>query len=104
MSDPLDRNVNVSQAAIRTFCERWGLRRLSVFGSVLRDDFRADSDIDVLIEPGPNTPRGFRPRFAMQDELEAMLGRSVDLVYVGGLVNPLRRRAILQTARTLYAA
>jgi predicted nucleotidyltransferase len=92
------------EAELRAFAQRWGLRRLALFGSILRDDFRPDSDVDVLIERGPDTPRGFRARFAMQDELEAIFGRPVDLVYESGLVNPFRRRAILATAQTVYAA
>lgn len=89
---------------IREFCLRWHLLRLSLFGSVLRDDFRPESDIDVLIERSEQTPRGFRERDAMRDELAELLGRPVDLVYRSGLVNPYRRWEILRTARTIYAA
>jgi predicted nucleotidyltransferase len=70
----------------------------------LREDFGPESDIDVLIEPGPQTPRGFRPRLTMEQELESLFGRRVDLVYRAGLVNPIRRQEILQTAQILYAA
>ena len=90
--------------AIREFCVRWRLVRLSAFGSVLRDDFRPDSDIDILIERSSETPVGFAEKLAMIDELESILERPVDLVYRSGLVNPYMRYQILRTARTLYAA
>ena len=70
----------------------------------MRDEFRPDSDIDVLIERSEQTPRGFDARSAMAGELEEMFGRPIDLVYASGLVNPYRRREILRTARTIYAA
>ena len=107
MTAPLPEVPDVLAAhrdAIRGFCLRWRLVRLAVFGSVLRDDFRPDSDIDVLVERSDETPRGFDQRRKMTGELEQMLGRSVDLVYLSGLVNPYMRREILSTARTLYAA
>ena len=63
-----------------------------------------DGQIDVLVERSDETPRGFDQRRKMSGELEQRLGRSVDLVYLSGLVNPYMRREILSTARTLYAA
>lgn len=103
MAEPHVR-LPIPEDEIRAFCERWHLRRLALFGSVLRDDFRPDSDVDVLIERSEETPAGFEARLAMQAELAAMLGREVDLVYASGLKNPYRRYEILRTALTLYAA
>jgi uncharacterized protein len=70
--------IQISQEKISTFCQKHHIRKLAFFGSILRDDFRPDSDIDVLVEFQP----GFTPGlsfFAMQDELSEILGRKVDL-------------------------
>jgi predicted nucleotidyltransferase len=103
-ADQLHANIEVPIEEIRAFCAKWKIDELAIFGSVLREDFRPDSDIDVLVTPGSETPRGFGPRMAMEDELTALFGRRADLTYKGGLVNPIRRRAILGSARILYAA
>ncbi|MBI2077215.1 MAG: nucleotidyltransferase family protein [Euryarchaeota archaeon] len=71
--------IPVDRAAIAAFCRRYGIRRLSLFGSVLRSDFRAESDVDVLVEFVPGRVPGFFGLVDMQDELSAMLGRRVDL-------------------------
>jgi hypothetical protein len=72
--------ISVSRGALARFCRRHHIRRLGFFGSVLRDDFRPDSDIDVLVEFRPNRAPGFFALIAMQDELSALLGgRRVDL-------------------------
>ena len=63
---------------IAEFCRRYHIKKLAVFGSVLRPDFRADSDIDVLVEFEPDHIPGLS-FFAMEDELSAILGRKVDL-------------------------
>lgn len=103
-SSELPARVADSVEAVGEFCARWKLLRLSLFGSVLRNDFNANSDIDVLIERSDDTPRGFEERLAMTEELEQIFGRPVDLVYASGLINPYRRREIMRTARTVYAA
>ncbi len=70
--------IQLDRDQIAAFCRRHGIRRLSLFGSVLRDDFRPDSDVDVLVEFEPGRVPGFA-FFALQDELTQMLGRTVDL-------------------------
>ncbi len=72
-------------------CQRFGVTRLSLFGSAARDELRADSDIDVLVEF--SAPVSFDTYFALKDYLEAMLGRKVDLVTEKGL-KPRARRDI----------
>ncbi len=96
--------IPIQLSAIREFCERWKIVEFSLFGSVLRDDFRPDSDIDVLIEFGPQIPWSLEDWVCMQEELGSLLGRSADLVEKGGLKNPFRRRAILSSRQVLYAA
>ena len=75
-----------------------------MFGSVLREDFRPDSDIDVLVSIDPKAHIGLLEIVQMQIELEKMFKRPVDLVEKEGLRNPYRRRNILRTAQVVYAA
>ena len=89
---------------IAAFCYRWKIAEFSLFGSVLREDFRPDSDIDVLIEFAPDAAWSLFDRVDMIDELKAIFGRDVDLVSKRGLRNPFRRKAILSTRQVIYAA
>lgn len=100
-------HIPVNQERLAAFCERYHIRRLSFFGSVLRDDFRPDSDVDVLVEFLPEAQHSLFDLVRMQDELEGILGRKVDLVSrrgVEGSRNPLRKRAILESAEVVYGA
>jgi len=85
-------NIHVPKRKIAEFCRRYHIRRLSLFGSVLRNDFRPESDVDVLVEFEPGTRVGLR-FFAMERELSQILGRNVDLNTPGFLGDD-----ILQTA------
>jgi uncharacterized protein len=92
-------------APIQEFCDRWQIVELSVFGSILRDDFRPDSDIDLLVAFAPAADWGLLDHSQMQQELEAMLGRSVDLISKRAIErssNSIRRHEILSTAQTIY--
>lgn len=94
--------IAIPQQQIESFCKRHHIRRLSFFGSVLRDDFRSDSDVDVLVEFKP----GFVPGlafFAMQEELSAILGRKVDL-NTPGFLSPYFRETVQQSAEQRYVA
>ncbi len=98
---PLDRDV------ITSFCKRWKIAELALFGSVLRDDFRPESDVDVLVEFAPEASWSLFDHVAMEEELSEILGRKVDLVSrraVEKSSNWIRRTAILESARTYYAA
>jgi hypothetical protein len=86
------------------FCRRWKIDELSLFGSVLRDDFGPDSDVDVLVSFSPNAPWHLMHLVEMREELEQIFGRDVDLVEKGALRNPFRKHEILTTMQTLYAA
>lgn len=96
-------HVSIDQAKLEAFCRRWEVVELALFGSVLRDDFRPDSDVDVLVEWKPGTPVGFLTLSEMADELSAILGRPVDLVPKSGL-KPLIRQVVLDSAEVVYAA
>ena len=89
---------------ISEFCTRWGITEFSLFGSVLREDFRPDSDIDVLVNIDPSAHIGLLELAQMQIELENIFKRPVDLVEKDALRNPYRRSEILKTAQVIYAA
>ena len=95
-------NIDLSRDAIATYCEQHQIRRLSLFGSILRDDFADDSDVDVLVEfcPGHTPGLAF---FAMQDGLSDLLGRQVDLHTVASLSKYFRDR-VLAEAEVQYDA
>jgi uncharacterized protein len=97
--------IALPQASIQEFCAHWQIIELSVFGSILRDDFRPDSDIDMLVSFAPTANWGLLEHSQMQQELEAMLGRSVDLISKRAIErssNWIRRHEILSTAQTIY--
>lgn len=99
--------IALPRNAIAEFCERWRITELALFGSVLRDDFRPDSDIDVLVNFAPDAGHSLFDLVHMQDELHGMFGREVDLVEratIESSRNYLRRKAILESAEVVYAA
>ena len=100
----MNSNLAIDHEHIVAFCQRNKIRELALFGSVLRSDFRPDSDVDVLVELEPGHGLTLYDWMDMIGELESIFGRKVDLVAKGGLRNPLRRREILRTAEVLYAA
>ena len=95
-------DIGVSQEQIARFCQRHHVRTFMLFGSVLRDDFRPDSDVDVLVEFEPDHTPGLM-FFSMQDELSALLGKNVDL-NTPRCLSRFFRDAVLREAEVLYAA
>jgi uncharacterized protein len=95
---------NAAIEAVPAFCERWKVAELAVFGSVLREDFSPQSDIDVLVTFRPGVFHGIDEQMTMRDELEALFGRRVDFVTRSSLRNPFRRNEILRTRKVLHAA
>jgi hypothetical protein len=98
------KKLRIPRKKIVDFCQRWSITEFSLFGSVLREDFRPDSDIDVLVSIDPKAHIGLFEIVEMKLELEKMFKRPVDLVEKEGLRNPYRRSEILNTARLIYAA
>jgi|SRR5882672_10297467 len=94
--------LGVSHDQVVSFCRRWMVAEMALFGSVLRDDFRPDSDIDVLVDFVPQATWSLFDISRMRLELSSLLGREADLVQAGGLRNPSRRRAILSTRKVIY--
>jgi len=92
--------IEVPTEELVEFCRRHHICRLAFFGSVLRDDFRCDSDVDVLVEFEPGKTPGLA-FFGMQDELSEILGRRVDL-NTPGCFGPRLRPRVLAEAETVY--
>ena len=94
--------IEIRKEKIAAFCRQHHIRRLSLFGSILRDDFGPDSDVDVLVafEPGHTPGLAF---FAMQEELSQLLGRKVDL-HTAGFLSKYFRDEVLAEAEVQYAA
>ncbi|MBM4041616.1 MAG: nucleotidyltransferase family protein [Planctomycetes bacterium] len=95
--------VEIALDKIAAFCRKWGIAEFALFGSVLREDFGPDSDVDVLVTFAPGRGIGFDNRVEILDELQAIFGREADLVEKDCIRNPFRRRAILNSAEVLYA-
>ena len=92
---------------IEDFCRRWKITELSAFGSVLRDDFKPGSDVDILVSFADGAHWTLFDMARMRDELSEILGREVDLLSRRGVEasrNPIRREAILSSAQIVYAA
>lgn len=93
--------IDLNLEAIADFGRRHPIRRLALFGSVLRDDFGTDSDVDVLVELEPGVPVGLIRLQRMLDELSVIVGRSVDLRTPGELSDYFRQR-VLDEAEDIY--
>ncbi len=93
----------IEETFLQEFTRRHGITRLALFGSVLRDDFDADSDVDILVEFGPGQTPGLFGIAAMERELESAIGRRVDVRTYHDLSRYFRDQ-VLRDARVLYAA
>lgn len=92
---------------IADFCRKWNVTEFALFGSVLRDDFRPDSDVDVLVTFAPHTTHSLLDHVHMQDELGGILGHKVDLVNRRGIEhsrNYIIRKEVLRSAKVLHVA
>ena len=99
--------IHIPAEKIRDFCRRNQIRQLLLFGSVLREDFRPDSDVDVLVEFEPDTRVSLFGLVKMENELRVILGREVDMVErkaVEQSENYIRRKSILRSAEVIYVA
>ncbi len=100
------QTIELPIAQIQQFCDRWQIIEFALFGSVLRDDFRPDSDIDVLVTFAPDAKRGLSETLQMKDELQTLFGRKVDFIVKAAIErsqNWLRRKNILESAKVIYA-
>jgi hypothetical protein len=102
-----EAQVTIPTDKISDFCRRWKVTELALFGSALRRDFSPDSDVDILVSFAPETRWSLFDLVVMEGELEAILGREVDLVErtaVEQAENYIRRKSILNNTEVIYAA
>ncbi len=100
-------NIDLPAVDIQNTCKRWNIKELALFGSVLRDDFRPDSDIDLLVTFNPDIKRGLSETLQIRDEFQTIFGRKVDLIVKSAIErsdNWLRKKNILESAQTIYVA
>ncbi|REJ98634.1 MAG: DNA polymerase subunit beta [Planctomycetota bacterium] len=96
-------NIQIPDERLEALCRKWRVSELSLFGSVLREDFGPESDVDVLVSFDEDAPWSLWDLIAMQDELAELFARPVDLVEREGLRNPFRRQRILENRKLIYA-
>ena len=99
--------IDIPQEKIADFCRRWKINEFSFFGSVLREDFGPESDVDVLVTFAEDTKWSLFDLVTMQDELKEIMGREVDLVErqaVERSENYIRRRHVLHNLEPVYVA
>ena len=95
--------LRINRQSVADFCARWQIAEFALFGSVIRDDFRPDSDVDVLVSFAPGVRWSLADLVDMEEQLAQIFGRRVDLVEMEGLRNPFRRHSILTTREVIYA-
>jgi hypothetical protein len=103
----VNARIPIPMDEVVAFCKKWAVTEFALFGSVLREDFRADSDVDVLVRLDPQGHCTLFDMVEMRQELVTLFGREVDLVSKDGIEasrNPLRKRSILASAEIVYAA
>ena len=96
--------IDIPTERIEAFCRKWRITELALFGSVLRGDFRSDSDVDVLVTFAPDARWSLWDIVEAQQELEELFGRKVDLVEKKWLKNPFRRYSILTSKQVIYGS
>ena len=95
--------MDIQRDKIETFCRKWKVREFSLFGSVLTEDFRADSDVDVLVVYEEDAEWDLWDHLHAEEELKQLFGRKVDLVQKSAVKNPFRRHHILNNREIVFA-
>jgi len=98
------QRINLPEEKIAEFCRKWRITEFALFGSVLREDFGPDSDIDVLVTFQSDAPWSMWDILDMRKELQDLFGRDVDIVEKDALRNPFRRQEILRRHKVVYAS
>ncbi len=105
LNSQLQERLGISADNIAQFCQRWNITELALFGSVLNNQFHADSDIDILIRFAPNARQGLLTIAKIKHELETRIGREVDIALKESIENSenwIRRQEILKTSLVIY--
>jgi predicted nucleotidyltransferase len=100
----MNTKLSLPKEKIEEFCLRWKIVEFSLFGSILRDDFDLDSDVDILVSLSEDADLDLYDWITMIEELKEIFGREVDLVEKSSLRNPFRRHAILTNREIIYAS
>lgn len=100
----MEPRIPLKMDKIKAFCEKWKVKELYLFGSVLRDDFGPESDVDVCVRFEESAPWDLFHVVEMIEELQHIFGRKVDLLEADAIRNPFRRREIERTRRLIHAA
>lgn len=96
--------LDIPHEAIAEFCRRWKVKELAIFGSALGDDFRPESDVDVLVVFDEDAEWDLFDHMEAEEQLEQIFGREVDLVEKKAIRNPFRRHHILRNHEVIYEA
>jgi predicted nucleotidyltransferase len=97
--------IDIDEVKISEFCRKWKIKELSFFGSVLRDDFGPESDIDVMVSFDPDEHWNLWDHYHMREELKELFGRPVDLITRRSIErshNWIRKKAILEGSEAIY--
>jgi predicted nucleotidyltransferase len=103
----MNAHIHIPRSQIDSFCHRWQVSELALFGSVVREDFGPDSDVDVLIQFQPQARHTLLDMARMEEELRQIFGRDVDPVERSAVEqsrNFIRRKTVLQSAESIHAA
>jgi hypothetical protein len=100
----MSARIDIPKDKIADFCRRWQVKELAIFGSALGDDFRPDSDVDVLVVFRDDAKWDLFDHMKAEEELKQIFGREVDLVEKRAIRNPFRRHHILRNCEVIYAA
>ena len=95
-------HIQIELPRIIDFCRKWGISRMALFGSVLRDDFRSDSDVDVMVVFRPDSHWSLMDVVEMKLDLQEIFQREVDIVEEGAIRNPIKRRCIYENLEVVY--
>lgn len=94
--------INFSNNEIADLCKKYGIKEMSLFGSVLSDKFNDKSDIDVMITFLPQLHRSYFDLLEIQEQLSGIMGKNVDLVEKEAIKNPYRRKSIFKNLQVIY--
>ncbi|MEW6238188.1 MAG: nucleotidyltransferase domain-containing protein [Candidatus Omnitrophota bacterium] len=99
----MEPRIPIDEGKIKTICEKWRIKEFYLFGSVLRDDFGPESDVDVCVQFAPDAPWSLWEIVEMKFELEELFNRPVDVLEADAIRNPFRKREIESTRKLIHA-